>query len=77
MDWLEPQGNKSVRLGVLRLAAKSTDKKFSPLFVNPGVSPLQMARKTVAAVADRVIGPRRIRSTVSSRGRPSASDHCW
>ncbi|KAH6897261.1 TAP-like protein-domain-containing protein [Thelonectria olida] len=36
MDWLEPAGNKTVRLGVLRLAAKSSDKKLSPVFVNPG-----------------------------------------
>lgn len=38
MDWLDPTEEQRVVLGVIKLAAKSKGKNFSPVFVNPGVS---------------------------------------
>ncbi|KAF4983222.1 hypothetical protein FZEAL_1325 [Fusarium zealandicum] len=36
MDWLDPSDDQRVVLGVMKLAAKSKDKHFSPVFINPG-----------------------------------------
>ncbi|KAH8737991.1 Alpha/Beta hydrolase protein [Ilyonectria robusta] len=36
MDWLDPTEEQRVVLGVIKLAAKSKGKNFSPVFVNPG-----------------------------------------
>ncbi|KPM37763.1 hypothetical protein AK830_g8793 [Neonectria ditissima] len=36
MDWLDPTKEQRVVLGVVKLAAKSKGKQFSPVFVNPG-----------------------------------------
>ncbi|KAH7162392.1 TAP-like protein-domain-containing protein [Dactylonectria estremocensis] len=36
MDWLDPTEDQRVVLGVIKLAAKTKGKNFSPVFVNPG-----------------------------------------
>ena len=37
MDWLDPTDDERVLIGVIKLAAKSKDKRCAPVFVNPGV----------------------------------------
>ncbi|KAK7981433.1 alpha/beta-hydrolase [Apiospora saccharicola] len=50
LDWNHPEGNETVQLGMVRLAATAPSERIGPLFMNPG-GPGRNATRMVADLA--------------------------